>query len=542
MTSVPNNVLTRLGSVNFIPPPRPSSATTDDDSTAKSPDMKGDTAEPLNRCGQRGQLEHWNYKCVIPERAEGSSGEGFTWYKDRKQGFMTPEGKLFTYRWSLHLSDWFYLITEGGTAVLVSRSILHELGVTDDRLPAVTNKEDLEESEGLRKEPMRIEDLHYTYHNCYWQRSANNTHIVPKLDRTLDGDGRLSPNILIVHDPDNLTRFARHRPSSKTDEAAEPDDKPDPFKIKYVRQDASRINIPWVPLPPKEDPIYVAHLHLSKDRNIGSGNHSGVWQAHYDLPYVTAHELFYMCCEHPSDLGSDDPVSTHRFAYKSSTMRRDVFELSDLVASPPEDRPNGIPTRFSVAAKIAAKGKDEMRHLVNEAKMYGQFPQYLSCEWSGYQQVKPVHVPQACCAVVPKSYGFWVPEVTYSKLSNGVEVRSKNVSRLSPILLLEECGGPIDTEALTLDQRRLLLSMFERMQIAGFTQGSVFVRNILMQPGPLRVAPELRTMDKPSYRIIDFGRGVRRSDVSDASTFSEACRDEARAVEALLGFNLPLMY
>lgn len=30
---------------------------------------------------------------------------------------------------------------------------------------------------------------------------------------------------------------------------------------------------------------------------------------------------------------------------------------------------------------------------------------------------------------------------------------------------------------------------------------------MLVQPGPLTVAPELRSMDTPSYRLIDFGRG-----------------------------------
>lgn len=30
---------------------------------------------------------------------------------------------------------------------------------------------------------------------------------------------------------------------------------------------------------------------------------------------------------------------------------------------------------------------------------------------------------------------------------------------------------------------------------------------MLVQAGPLTVAPELRCMDTPSYRLIDFGRG-----------------------------------
>lgn len=194
-----------------------------------------------------------------------------------------------------------------------------------------------------------------------------------------------------------------------------------------------KIGIPSVPRPPRTSPS-VAHLHLSRGRQVGSGHHSGVWQAHLDLPYATAHELFHMCCKRPSE---PEPV--------------DASPTDDRIASPPGDRADGIPTRFSVAAKIANAGRHELRHLVNEAKMYDRFPQYQSCDWSGYQQVPPVHMPQACCAVAPKSYGFWVPEVTYSRLSNGVEVKPHEVSR--PILLMEECGGHVTLEVLTLDQR-----------------------------------------------------------------------------------------
>lgn len=38
-------------------------------------------------------------------------------------------------------------------------------------------------------------------------------------------------------------------------------------------------------------------------------------------------------------------------------------------------------------------------------------------------------------------------------------------------------------------------------------QGSFYVRNIMVQPGPLSVPPEQRSYDTPSFRIIDFGRG-----------------------------------
>jgi len=36
----------------------------------------------------------------------------------------------------------------------------------------------------------------------------------------------------------------------------------------------------------------------------------------------------------------------------------------------------------------------------------------------------------------------------------------------------------------------------------------MFERNVLVQPGPLTVPPANRSPDEPSYRIIDFGRGL----------------------------------
>jgi hypothetical protein len=36
----------------------------------------------------------------------------------------------------------------------------------------------------------------------------------------------------------------------------------------------------------------------------------------------------------------------------------------------------------------------------------------------------------------------------------------------------------------------------------------MYERNVLVQPGPLTVPRANRSLDEPSYRIIDFGRGI----------------------------------
>ena len=48
--------------------------------------------------------------------------------------------------------------------------------------------------------------------------------------------------------------------------------------------------------------------------------------------------------------------------------------------------------------------------------------------------------------------------------------------------------------------------MFVSLHNAGFIQGSVYPRNILIQPGPLTLPPSKRSLASPSFRIIDFGR------------------------------------
>jgi hypothetical protein len=52
--------------------------------------------------------------------------------------------------------------------------------------------------------------------------------------------------------------------------------------------------------------------------------------------------------------------------------------------------------------------------------------------------------------------------------------------------------------------------MFVNLHEAGFLQGSVYPRNILVQPGPLTLRPSERSLESPSFRIIDFGRAECR--------------------------------
>ena len=70
-----------------------------------------------------------------------------------------------------------------------------------------------------------------------------------------------------------------------------------------------------------------------------------------------------------------------------------------------------------------------------------------------------------------------------------------------------------------------------RLQKAGYTNRSMYVRNMLVQPGPLSRPREERTMDEPSFRIIDFGRVETRGD--DDSFVETAYGDRMRAKKEL---------
>ena len=51
-------------------------------------------------------------------------------------------------------------------------------------------------------------------------------------------------------------------------------------------------------------------------------------------------------------------------------------------------------------------------------------------------------------------------------------------------------------------------SLILRLHHADILQGSFYVRNIMIQPGPLTAPPAERSFETPSFRIIDYGRGT----------------------------------
>jgi hypothetical protein len=83
-----------------------------------------------------------------------------------------------------------------------------------------------------------------------------------------------------------------------------------------------------------------------------------------------------------------------------------------------------------------------------------------------------------------------------------------------------------------LNNRKDIAKLLKRLHKANFVQGSFYARNILVQPGPLTLPCADRLFTKPSYRIIDFGRGlgfgVNCSSLEDMRTTANVERSGAR--------------
>ena len=47
----------------------------------------------------------------------------------------------------------------------------------------------------------------------------------------------------------------------------------------------------------------------------------------------------------------------------------------------------------------------------------------------------------------------------------------------------------------------------------GFAHGSLFERNVVVEPGPICLPPEERSLASPSFRLVDFGRGCAKAEL-----------------------------
>ncbi|KAI1792708.1 hypothetical protein LXA43DRAFT_1180799 [Ganoderma leucocontextum] len=263
---------------------------------------------------------------------------------------------------------------------------------------------------------------------------------LPKLEEFIPDE--FFPDVLMVHDPDNTTK-------SRKDDDSEPDsdkDKPIMYKRYYPNPDRKMGSAEGNASTAPKEKENVAHLYMRKANRFGVGNHSHVYRAPLTLP-------------------------------------------------PPLTAP--APTgQVTVAAKLAY-GRCSAHHLLhNEARVYDTLAKDMQEDWCGYNVVPQCRYPVPVGAIAPKFFGYYLPvndegKPMRKRHPSCTEERPCNVQWASPILLMEECGSPVEPSKFTLDQRTECFSLVQRLHHADIIQGSFY----------------RRSYDTPSFRIIDFGRG-----------------------------------
>lgn len=100
----------------------------------------------------------------------------------------------------------------------------------------------------------------------------------------------------------------------------------------------------------------------------------------------------------------------------------------------------------TVIAKFAFLEDKHRKLLENEWKIFAGLSdksrRHLQQEWCGLNLVSGLRRPVPIVPVVPKFYGYYKPEMHEGATTD-----------LSPILLMEDCGSPIQVEQLTPDEK-----------------------------------------------------------------------------------------
>ncbi|EIM84222.1 uncharacterized protein STEHIDRAFT_100239 [Stereum hirsutum FP-91666 SS1] len=165
-----------------------------------------------------------------------------------------------------------------------------------------------------------------------------------------------------------------------------------------------------------------------------------------------------------------------------------------------------------ITAKLSVENDN---HLVREAANYQKFDESLFQHWSGLHLAPPLRDPTPVGAVVPQFYGFYQPAVGEDETGDGdAEKREKKRYR-SNILLLEDCGQPINVDELDIDDRQECAALLFRLHFNHWTHNSFYPRNILVRQGDISEtassgpAIRHRYTCKRRFRLIDFGRAIQ---------------------------------
>ncbi|KAL4259657.1 hypothetical protein AB1N83_008574 [Pleurotus pulmonarius] len=302
----------------------------------------------------------------------------------------------------------------------------------------------------------------------------------------------------MVNDPQGVTE-------GKIAKKGGPDLEPNPRKYKRV----------WPVVHPAISSDFpdgdhkIAFLNLANAPLLGRGNHSVVHRGALRLPPgIEAHT----------------PDGSTAVAVKMGFPTRGARSLLAHEA--------GVYNQiFGEANAVGSDEADDSAERSNKDSGGGK--RHLMEHWTGVNLITPdIAQPVPVGAVVPKLFGYYVPtdeaeaaikstatEATqtrredpdgdeywrYSSYDED-ELNEPAETTLSPILLLEDCGTPIKPHEMHIDDRTECLSFLVRLYLEDMSHSSFYPRNIMVQPGPLSSAPKDRTMQHPSFRLIDLGR------------------------------------
>lgn len=233
-------------------------------------------------------------------------------------------------------------------------------------------------------EPDTLHMLKPTLHNPHtiFVENIHGTDLPPKLEEFIPKE--FFPDVLMVHDADDCAVGDQGRSGrrGKSDESSSV-----VYRYKRVLPE------PGSECGPDRN-LNIASLHLSAKHLHGVGNHSSVYRAPFILPPpLTANSR--------SKDGSVTVIAKTGF---SSSRHRDFLKKEAHV--------------FNTLSS------DKYRHMQQE--------------WCGLNVIRGILDPVPVGPVVPKFYGYYIPE-------QGVN-DDKN---LSPILLMEDCGMPVQANDLS---------------------------------------------------------------------------------------------
>jgi len=250
------------------------------------------------------------------------------------------------------------------------------------------------------------------------------------------------------------------------------------------------------PVPPRAS-ANEAHLYLSRDHAIGEGNHSFVYFAEWEVPrsFLVQEEMCMECVKEDmrsilrDQDGEDGELRDEKWdslsgktVWKEKEVAPSLLQLDSVEGdyiidggttsgSVVYDGPyrvihsrvgyqnlerapyckhlrkhnksmHPLTTKVRVAAKLSIPGDC---HLEKEAVNYQKFPKHFFEHWSGYNILPPLHDPVPVGPLVPHFYGYYVPDEE--------DTVSRKGHYLSPILLVEHCGEPLEPDFLSVDDK-----------------------------------------------------------------------------------------